>query len=211
MNLLDHTNITDLNISTDEILRLAEYSKKTEDVFPISFVAAYVPNDLTFGKVRMFMTHYELQEHSINVSVFRDKEEAIQFLKDKKSEHGQQQGFMLDFKTLYGTVRPVATSSPALLDSCILVIIPRPDTVRNSSQKPPQQALRAPWRNPKGKATTLPIDKVHKAAQDQQEQESGNDHNGQPAPPFPFKGYPPFFFFFLIFYAWTFFSLIDID
>ena len=88
--LLDHTNITDLNISPDEIPRLAEYSKKTEDVFPISFVAAYVPNDLTFGMVRMFMTHYELQEHSINVSVFRDKEEAIQLLKDKKSEHGQQ-------------------------------------------------------------------------------------------------------------------------
>jgi hypothetical protein len=88
--LLDHTNITKMNISSDEIHRLAMYSKKTEDVFPISFAAVYAPNDLTFGKVRMFMSHYELAGHSINVSIFRNKEEAIQFLKHKKSEHGQQ-------------------------------------------------------------------------------------------------------------------------
>ena len=88
--LLDHTNITDINISPDAIPMLAEYSKKTEDIFPTSLVAVYVPNDLTFGKVRMFMAYYEMEGHSVNVSVFRNKKEAIQFLKNKKSEHGQQ-------------------------------------------------------------------------------------------------------------------------
>lgn len=89
--LIDHTNITNINISSDEIVSIAAYSKKMIDFFPVSFAAIYVPNDVTFGMVRMFETWYQLQEHSINVSIFRNKAEAIRFLTDKKNEHEQQQ------------------------------------------------------------------------------------------------------------------------
>lgn len=68
--------------------RLAEYSKKTEDIFQFSFAAIYAPRDITYGMVRMFETYYELGGHPINVSIFRNKEEAIHFLTDKKSMYG---------------------------------------------------------------------------------------------------------------------------
>ena len=88
--LFDHTNITKISIPLDEIREITKYAKKKEDVFQASYVAIYVPNDFTFDILGMFEIWYQLRKRLINVSIFRNKEEAIQFLTDKKREHGQQ-------------------------------------------------------------------------------------------------------------------------
>jgi hypothetical protein len=86
--LHDHTNTTSINLSFEEIRNIAAYSEKTKDIFRISYLAVYAPNDVTFGIARMFETLFELKKHTINVSIFRNKEEAIAFLKAKKNEYG---------------------------------------------------------------------------------------------------------------------------
>ena len=86
--LHDHTDTNLINISSDDIQKMAVASKTTRDIFKHSFLAVYAPTDYTFGIARMFMTFFELSEHTINVKIFRNKEEAIQFLKDCKHRYG---------------------------------------------------------------------------------------------------------------------------
>jgi hypothetical protein len=61
---------------------------KTKDIFKLSFLAVYAPNDFTFGIARMFETFYEMEKHPINARIFRSKEAAVEFLKEKMNEHG---------------------------------------------------------------------------------------------------------------------------
>ena len=86
--LHDHTNTTNINLSADDIRNIAEYSMKNNDIFDQFFLAIYAPNDLTFGMARMFESFYEIKNRKINSQIFRDKEDAIQFLKNKMSEYG---------------------------------------------------------------------------------------------------------------------------
>ncbi len=86
--LHDHTNTEGIKLSTDEIRKVVEYAKgKTQD-FQQSFLAIYAPNDFTFGIARIFESFFEIKEISTNAKIFRDKEDAIQFLKSKMSKHG---------------------------------------------------------------------------------------------------------------------------
>ena len=87
----DHTNTESINLTADDISKIAAYSIKTKNIFQHSFLAIYAPNDFTFGIARMFAAFYELEEHTIHAEIFRSKEDAIQFLKNKMSKYGYQQ------------------------------------------------------------------------------------------------------------------------
>jgi hypothetical protein len=86
--LHDHTNTDSINLSFEEISSIATLSHKTKDIFQVSFLAVYAPNDVTFGIARMFETFYDLEEHTINASIFRNKEKAIKFLKTNQNKYG---------------------------------------------------------------------------------------------------------------------------
>jgi len=86
--LHDHTHTERINFSSNDIRKIAAYSIKTKDIFQHSFLAIYAPNDFTFGIARMFEAFFKLEGHPIDAGIFRDKEEAIQFLKTKMSVFG---------------------------------------------------------------------------------------------------------------------------
>ena len=88
--LHDHTNTDSINLSFEEINDVAERSQRTKNIFQNSFLAVYAPNDLTFGIARMFKTFFDLEKHTMNVSIFRNKEEAIKFLQTNKNRYGWQ-------------------------------------------------------------------------------------------------------------------------
>lgn len=85
--LHDHTNTEGIKLSAADIRQIAAYSLKIKDIFQHSYLAVYAPNDFTFGIARMFESIFELEAHSLNVRIFRSKEDAIRFLKDKMGEH----------------------------------------------------------------------------------------------------------------------------
>jgi hypothetical protein len=86
--LHDHTNTDSINLSFEEISNISTHSPKTEDVFQVSFLAIYAPNEVTYGIARMFVALYELRGHTINVSIFKNKEEAVKFLKTNQNKYG---------------------------------------------------------------------------------------------------------------------------
>ncbi len=86
--LHDHSNTEGINLTTDDMRKIASYSTKVKNIFKHSFVAIYAPTDLTFGIASMFQTFYEIEEHTIIVEIFRDKEEAKQFLMKQKIIYG---------------------------------------------------------------------------------------------------------------------------
>jgi len=86
--LHDHSNTEGINLTVDDMKKIASYSTKAKNIFQHSFAAIYAPTDFTFGIARMFQTFYELEDHSITVNIFRDKEEAIQFLMKQKRNYG---------------------------------------------------------------------------------------------------------------------------
>jgi|GEM_PF-2326545 len=86
----DHTHTERIDVSADDIRHIAVYSKKLKDIFNRSFVAVYAPEDLSFGTARMFELLFELEKHPVSAEIFRDKEAAMQFLKEKMAKYGQQ-------------------------------------------------------------------------------------------------------------------------
>lgn len=80
--LHDHTKTASINLSTDEMRNIAIYSKKTSDIFQHSYLSIYAPSDFTYGIARMFKSFYEIQKHQINAEIFRNRNDAIQYLKN---------------------------------------------------------------------------------------------------------------------------------
>jgi len=80
----DHTNTNAIKLSADDIQKIASYSIKLKDYFRPYFISIYAPTDFTFGMARMFQAYYTIAGHVINTEIFRNKEVAIQFLKDNK-------------------------------------------------------------------------------------------------------------------------------
>jgi hypothetical protein len=85
--LHDHTNTQKIHLSADDIGKIAQYSLKINGIFQKAFLAVYTPNDYTFGIARMFEAFYSMEGHSIHVKIFRDREDALEFLKDKKRKY----------------------------------------------------------------------------------------------------------------------------
>ena len=86
--LHDHRNTESINLTTDDIHRIAVSSMKVQDIFQNSFLAVYAPDDFTFGIARMFEGFFEMEENPIEAGIFRKKEDAIRFLKAKMREYG---------------------------------------------------------------------------------------------------------------------------
>lgn len=78
--LHDHTNTERLNFKADDVRSIAACSIKTKNIFKHSFLAIYAPNDFTFGIARMFQAFYDIDNNPIHAGIFKDKEDAMQFL-----------------------------------------------------------------------------------------------------------------------------------
>ncbi len=61
---------------------------RQKNIFEKSFLAVFAPTDNTFGIARMFETFYELEGYSMSVKIFRNKEQALQFLMENQSKFG---------------------------------------------------------------------------------------------------------------------------
>lgn len=86
--LTDFTNVTGVNLTDDDMQKIGYYLEQSKGTYPHSYIAYYVVNDFQFGMARMFQIHMELADHPMVIQVFRDKEEALQFLKDAMKKHG---------------------------------------------------------------------------------------------------------------------------
>lgn len=86
--LHDHTHTKNINISADDIPKVATRLSETQNIFTYYFLAIYAPSDFVFGLARMFETFFEINGHTVQAKIFRDKDAAIQFLKDKKERYG---------------------------------------------------------------------------------------------------------------------------
>ena len=86
--LHDHTNTKSINLSSEDISQIAAYSIKTESIFQHTVLAVYAPSDYTFGIARMFEMVFEVEDRSIYVEIFRNKEDALQFLISHMDKHG---------------------------------------------------------------------------------------------------------------------------
>lgn len=86
--LHDHTNTESIRLSAEEISKIASYSQKTTNIFNRSVLAVYAPTDFTFGVARMFDAFFKMEEHSIESEIFRQKEDAITFLMNKRKLYG---------------------------------------------------------------------------------------------------------------------------
>lgn len=86
--LHDHSNTENISLTADDILKIAKYSIKAENIFKHTFLAIYAPTDLSFGIARMSETFYALEKHSMVSKIFNDREKAIQFLMEQKRKYG---------------------------------------------------------------------------------------------------------------------------
>lgn len=84
--LHDFTSVKRIDLSADDMGRIASYSKQTAHTFQNSCVAIYANNDFVYGMARMFKTFFELDEHPAIIRIFRNKENANQFLRNKRKE-----------------------------------------------------------------------------------------------------------------------------
>ena len=86
--LHDHTNTKSINLSSEDISQIAAYSIKTEGIFQHTVLAVYATGDYTFGIARMFEMVFEVEDRPITVEIFRNKEDALQFLISHMDKHG---------------------------------------------------------------------------------------------------------------------------
>lgn len=81
--LIDFTNIKDLNVSHDEARSISNYTKILYERYDKAVLAIYAPNDTVYGTARMLMTIMEINNNSTDIQVFRDLNEATAYLKEK--------------------------------------------------------------------------------------------------------------------------------
>ncbi len=86
--LHDFTNVKRINLSPNDMAKVASYGIQTESAFEHSYIAVYAKDDFTFGMARMFKTNLELSKNPTIVKIFRNKEDAIQFLINEMSKNG---------------------------------------------------------------------------------------------------------------------------
>ena len=81
--LHDFTNVEGIRLSSDDMARIASYAVEKTYPFQHSYIAIYANNEFTFGMARMFEIFFELANHPTIIQIFKDKKDAIQFLKDE--------------------------------------------------------------------------------------------------------------------------------
>lgn len=86
--LHDFTNVKSINLSSDDMEKIASYSMQRA-VFRHSCIAIYANNELAFGMARMFVAYFEMAEHPAIIRIFKNKENARQFLRDETNKNGQ--------------------------------------------------------------------------------------------------------------------------
>jgi hypothetical protein len=81
--LLDFTSITDVQIDSKSIMQLAQST-----VFSAESRRAFVVNSaLAFGLARMFGIYREIEKGEEKIRVFKDKDEAMQWLESGANKH----------------------------------------------------------------------------------------------------------------------------
>ena len=86
--LHDFTNVKRINLSSDDMGKIASYGMRAANAFEHSCIAVYANTDLTFGMARMFEISLELSKNPTTVKIFRNKENAIQFLRNEMKRNG---------------------------------------------------------------------------------------------------------------------------
>lgn len=86
--LHDFSHATHINISSEDMGKIAAYGMQTAKVFEYSCIAVYANNDFAYGMARMFEISLELSENPTTIQIFRNREDAVQFLKEKLKKHG---------------------------------------------------------------------------------------------------------------------------
>lgn len=83
-SLCDYTNVTQMEISSNDINIVAELSKKASEVNPKVFVALIADKDVAFGLSRMWEILFG--EKNWEVMVFRTREDAEAWIRLKVKE-----------------------------------------------------------------------------------------------------------------------------
>ncbi len=86
--LHDFTNVKRINLSSEEMGKITSYGMQTANVFEHSCIAVYANTDLTYGMARMFEISSEMSENPTTIKIFRNKEDAIHFLRNEMKKNG---------------------------------------------------------------------------------------------------------------------------
>lgn len=86
--LHDFENVKSINLSSKDMKKIASYGLQVANAFGHSCIAVYANNDSSFGMARMFVAYLEMSNNPTDIKLFRNKEDATQFLRDKMSKNG---------------------------------------------------------------------------------------------------------------------------
>ena len=78
--LCDLTETAEIHLTADQVIGLASYSPRYKGFRPPGKTAIVVHQDLFFGLSRMFESHSEIRNAPYQVRVFRNTEEAMQWI-----------------------------------------------------------------------------------------------------------------------------------
>jgi hypothetical protein len=86
--IADWTGITDHKVTSDELKRAALQNKNASRYLPELFIAVVADKDLEFGFSRMFAVFIEANKLNWEVMVFRNRDAAEMWIKEKvKAKH----------------------------------------------------------------------------------------------------------------------------
>ncbi|HSQ85074.1 MAG TPA: hypothetical protein VLM43_10140 [Desulfobacterales bacterium] len=76
----DMTNITEVQLTSEEVIKIATFGPRTEGKREIGKTALVAHKDILFGLSRMFETHSDMVNSPYPVMVFRSIEQAYKWL-----------------------------------------------------------------------------------------------------------------------------------
>ena len=84
----DLNGVTKVSFSADDFHKMVRVATKPQQTYKHEFLAYYAETDFAFGMARMAQIYFELNGHPMHIEVFKDRGEAIRFLKEKKAQYG---------------------------------------------------------------------------------------------------------------------------
>ena len=84
----DLNAVTKVSFSADDFHRMVRVATKPQQTYEHEFLAYYAETDFAFGMARMAQIYFELSGHPMHIEIFKDRDEAIRFLKEKKARYG---------------------------------------------------------------------------------------------------------------------------
>ena len=84
--LIDYSNVTQFEVSTSEVEIIASQNKKASEYIPDAVVAVVAEKDIEFSMTRMWEMVAENTGLQWNIMVFRDREKAEIWIKERVQE-----------------------------------------------------------------------------------------------------------------------------